>query len=386
MSENRKIKVLFRHRSMEMGGVEKVILSMLNNLNPDKFDITVCLNLNQGELRNEFPRHIKKVYLTEGKESFSQNPLLHKFQLIRRRLKLANALKNHAISDRILGNQKFDIEIAPTYSAFSSVINSSNKDSKKIGWFHSEINVPGMKPLVPDILKNFPQFDHMIYCSQKIKEIMHQSYPDLKYPMESVVINAIPIEEIKKKAEESIDNFPGGPVFVSVGRLHSRKGFHKLIDAHKRLIDEGFHHQIVVVGSGEEFKNLTDQIRHNKVQNTFILAGNRMNPYPYIKNADYFILPSESEAWPLVIAEALILQKPIIATDTGDVGLMIKDRETGYLINYEVDEMYSAMKTFLTDPGLVHHIRENLKTIENQFDNKKIFDSVENIIETLYKK
>lgn len=386
MSANNKIKVLFRHRSMEMGGVEKVILSILNNLNPDKFEITVCLNLNQGELRDEFPNHVKKVFLTDGKEEFSQNPFLHKLQLLRRRIKLSRALKNHAISDRILGNQKFDIEIAPTYSAFSSVINSSNKASKKIGWFHSEINIPGMKPLIPDILKNFPKFDHMIYCSQKIKDIMHQCYPDLKYPAESVIINAIPIEEIKKKAEEQIEDFPEGPVFVSVGRLHSRKGYHKLIEAHTRLINEGFHHNIVIIGNGEEMKNLTEQIQRSNVTKSFILAGNKMNPYPYIKKADYFILPSESEAWPLVIAEALILQKPIIATNVGDVGFMIKDRETGYLINYEIDEMYSAMKKFLTDPGLVLHIRENLKTIESQFDNKKIFDSVENIIETLHKK
>ncbi|MDR6544447.1 glycosyltransferase involved in cell wall biosynthesis [Chryseobacterium rhizosphaerae] len=387
MSENEKIKVLFRHRSMEMGGVEKVILSMLNNLNPDKFDITVCLNLNQGELKDEFPHHIKKVYLADGKESFSQNALIHKFQLIRRRLKLSRALKDHKISDRILGNKKFDIEIAPTYAAFSSVINSSNKDSKKIGWFHSEINVPGMKPLVPDILENFPQFDHMIYCSQKIKDIMHQSYPDLQYPAETVVINAIPIEEIKKKAEEKIEDFPQeGPVFVSVGRLHNRKGYHKLIDAHKKLIDEGFHHRVVVIGNGEEMKNLTQQILNNNVQETFILCGNRMNPYPYIKKADYFILSSESEAWPLVIAEALILQKPIIATDTGDVGVMIKDRETGYLINYDTNEMYEAMKTFLTDQELISHIRKNLETIEDQFDNQKIFNAVESIINDLYQR
>ncbi|GEN68919.1 MULTISPECIES: glycosyltransferase [Chryseobacterium] len=387
MSENEKIKVLFRHRSMEMGGVEKVILSMLNNLNPDKFDITVCLNLNQGELKDEFPHHVKKVYLADGKESFSQNALIHKFQLIRRRLKLSRALKDHKISDRILGNKKFDIEIAPTYAAFSSVINSSNKDSKKIGWFHSEINVPGMKPLVPDILENFPQFDHMIYCSQKIKDIMHQSYPDLQYPAETVVINAIPIEEIKKKAEEKIEDFPQeGPVFVSVGRLHNRKGYHKLIDAHKKLIDEGFHHRVVVIGNGEEMKNLTQQILNNNVQETFILCGNRMNPYPYIKKADYFILSSESEAWPLVIAEALILQKPIIATDTGDVGVMIKDRETGYLINYDTNEMYEAMKTFLTDQELISHIRKNLETIEDQFDNQKIFNAVESIINDLYQR
>ncbi|PWN64695.1 glycosyltransferase [Chryseobacterium oncorhynchi] len=386
MSENKKIQVLFRHRSMEMGGVEKVILSMLNNLNPEKFDITVCLNLNQGELRDEFPKHIKKVYLAEGKESFSQNSLIHKLQLIRRRMKLSRALKDHKVSDRILGNKKFDIEIAPTYAAFSSVINSSNGASKKIGWFHSEINVPGMQPLVPDILKNFPQFDHMIYCSQKIKDIMHQSYPDLPYPAESVVINAIPIEEIKKKAEEKINDLPQGPVFVSVGRLHTRKGYHKLIDAHKKLIDEGFHHSVVVVGNGEEMKNLTEQIRTNNVQDTFILTGNRMNPYPYIKKADYFILSSESEAWPLVVAEALILQTPIIATDTGDVSVMVKDKETGYLINYDTHEMYEAMKAFLTDQELISKIRKNLETIEDQFDNQKIFNTVERIIEGLYKK
>lgn len=386
MSENKKIKVLFRHRSMEMGGVEKVILSIIKNLNPEKFEITVCLNLNQGELRNEFPDHVKKVYLASGKEDFSNNSLIHKLQLIRRRLKLSRILKDHALSDRLLGYQKFDVEIAPTYSAFSSVTQSSNKDSKKIGWFHSEINIPGMKPLVPDILDNFPKFDHMIYCSQKIKDIMHQSYPDLPYPAESVVINAIPIEEIKKKAEEKIEDLPEGPVFVSVGRLHGRKGYHKLIDAHKRLIEEGFHHSILILGNGEELKNLTEKIQAHNLQDTFILGGNRMNPYPYVKNADFFILPSESEAWPLVIAEALILQKPIIATDTGDVGVMIRDRETGYLINYDTNEMYEAMKVFLTNPELIAGIRKNLETIEDQFDNQKIFDAVEGIIENLVKK
>lgn len=384
MPENKKIQVLFRHRSMEMGGVEKVVLSMLNNLNPDKFDLTICLNMDQGELRNEIPGHVKKVYLTEGKENFSKNPFINKLQLVRRRLKLMHILKNSKISDRILGNKKFDIEISPSYATFSSVNNSSNKHSKKVGWFHSEINLPALQPAVPEIINNFQKFDHMIYCSQRIKEMMHLYYPDLKYPAESVVINAIPIEEIKKKAEERLEDFPQGPVFVSVGRLHHRKGFHKLIDAHKKLIDEGFHHSILVIGNGEEMENLTEQIKTNNVQDTFILCGNKMNPYPYIKNADYFILPSESEAWPLVVAEALILQKPIIATDTGDVGIMIKDRETGYLIQYETNEMYEAMKKFLSDPELISRIRKNLLTIEDQFDNQKIFNAVEKILEDLY--
>lgn len=385
MTSNKKIKILFRHRSMEMGGVEKVLLSLLNNLSPKKFEITVCLTLNQGKLRDEIPNHVRKIYLTDGKEDFSGNPLLQKLQLVKRRLKLRKLKNNPAIADQLI-NDTFDIEIGMDYRDYDAILNSTHTNSKKIGWSHSEINVPKFQPLVPNIVKSFPQFDHIVYCSHKIKDMMHEYYPDLNYPAESVIINPVPIEDIKRKAEEKLDNFPDGPVFVSIGRLHSRKGYHKLIEAHTRLINDGFHHTIVVIGDGGEMKNLKEQTAANNVENTFILAGNQMNPYPYIKKADYFVLPSESEAWPLVIAEALILQKPIVATNVGDVGLMIKDKETGYLISYDVDEMYKGIKAFLTDPALVLHIRENLRNIESQFDNKKIFDSVENIIETLHKK
>lgn len=375
----KKIKILFRHRSMEMGGVEKVLLSLLNNLNPEKFEMTVCLTLNQGKLRDEIPGHVKKIYLTDGKEDFSNNSLMKKIQLVARRIKLKKLKANPAIVDRLL-NDAFDVEIAMDYRDYDAILNSTNKNSKKIGWFHSEINVPTFQPAVPGILKNFPRFDHMVYCSHKIKDMMHHYYPDLNYPVESVIINPIPIEEIKNKAKEETDTFPEGPVFVSIGRLHSRKGYHKLIEAHKRLIDDGFHHSIIIIGDGDEMKNLTSQAAKYNVEKTFILKGNQMNPYPYIRKADYFVLPSESEAWPLVIAEALILQKPIIATNVGDVGLMIKDRETGYLISYEVDEMYSAMKTFLTDSSVVAYITQNLTDIESQFDNKKIFARIEELI------
>jgi glycosyltransferase involved in cell wall biosynthesis len=382
----KKIKLLFRHRSMEMGGVEKVMLSIVNNLNPEKFEITVCLNLNQGELRNEFPPHIRKLYLAEGKEDFSKNIILQKIQLYQRKKKLEKLRKNPGIIDKQHLKEYFDIEIGMTYNDFESVLNSSNKNSKKIGWFHSEINVPGLKPLLPEILKQFPQFDVMVYCSQKIKDLMHIHHPDLHFPREKVIINAISIEEIKVKAAEKIEPFSEKPSFVSVGRLHYRKGYHKLIEAHTKLIREGHDHQILIVGEGEHRQNLEKLIKENKVERTFILLGNKMNPYPYIKNADFFILPSESEAWPLVIAEALILQKPIIATDTGDVSMMIAPEKTGILIPYKVEEMYYSMKRFLTDKPLISEIKSNLQNIEDQFDNKKIFENIEIIMEQILEK
>ncbi len=385
MKNSSKIKILFRHRSMEMGGVEKVMLSILNNLNPEKFEMTVCLSLNQGELRNEFPPHIRKVFLTDGKEDFSKNKFIQKFQLFKRKLQLEKFTKNPEIVDKEILKENYDIEIGMTYNDFELILNSSNKNSKKIGWFHSEINLPKLQPLVPKILEHFPQMDHIIYCSEKIQKIMHEVYPNLQYPAESVIINAIPIEEIKKKAEENISDLPKNPVFVSIGRLHTRKGYHKLMDAHFQLLKDGFPHSVLIIGDGEELPNLLAQQKKLGVTETFIFAGNKMNPYPYLKNADFFIMPSESEAWPLVIAEALILQKPIIATKVGDVETMIKDRKTGYLIDYKTGEIYEAMKEFLTNESLVSEIKENLKDIENEFDNQKIFDEVEEIITNLAK-
>lgn len=385
-----KIKILFRHRSMEMGGVEKVMLSLLNNLDKEKFEMTVLLSLNQGELRDEIPPHVRKVFLVDGKEDLSKNAILQKIQLLKRRKKLQKLLNNPEIIDKEILKENYDIEIAITYNDFESVLQSTNKNSKKIGWFHSEINVPKLQPLVPKILEHFPQFDYMVYCSQRIKDLMHRHWPDLKYPPESVIINAIPIGEIKEKSQQPIsDKWPvnfSHPVFISVGRLHTRKGYHKLMEAHAKLLKDGFLHSVIILGDGEELPNLLLQQKKLGVESTFFFAGNKMNPYPYMKQADFFIMPSESEAWPLVLAEALILQKPAIATDTGDVATIMEDRKTGYLISYDTDDMYTAMKEFLTDDELVAGIRKNLEHIEEKFDNRWIFAEVEEIILKLAKK
>ena len=387
MKANEKIKVLFRHRSMEMGGVEKVLLGMLKNLNPNKFDISLSLNLFQGELRNEIPENIPFKTLAKGKEDFSKNSVILKIQLAFRRIKLFFLRKFPAITDIFILKNDADVEIATGYTMFSDVLNSSNKKSKKIGWFHSDITYPKLQPVVPLILKQIPQFDYFIWGSQQAKDIFLETYPNTKLPENQVILNAIPINELKEKANEFQPDFKTQkPVFVTVGRLHTRKGHHKLMDAHAQLLKDGFPHTIVVIGDGEEKENLENQANNLNVQSSFQLLGSLLNPYPYVKNADFFILPSESEGWPLIIAETLILQKPIISTNVGGIPEMIEHKKNGYLIDYETNEMYDAMKEFMTNHYLIKEIRENLKNAEQQFDNRKIFDAVENIILKLAEK
>jgi glycosyltransferase involved in cell wall biosynthesis len=382
-----KIKILFRHRSMEMGGVEKVILGLLQNLNRAKFDITLLVSLYQGELRNKVPSHIRYIKMNRGKEDFSKNSVLHHVQLFLRSAKIKFLSRFPSFSDKIYLDEQFDVEIASSYTDFQAVLSSSDKNSKKIGWFHSDITFPKLQPAVPAILNQIPQFDYFIFGSQQTKDILVETYPDLKIPENNVILNAIPIDEIRQKADEFIPDFKSkNPVFVSVGRLHSRKGYHKLIEVHAKLIKDGFIHKIIIIGDGEEKENLENLAKMFGVQDSFVLLGSLLNPYPYVKNADFFVMPSESEGWPLIIADTLILRKPILSTAVGGIPEMIRHLENGYLINYDTDEMYDAMKEFLTNNDVIEKIKKGLENSEKQFDNQKIFDAVENIIVKLAQK
>ena len=383
MKNNKKIKVLFRHRSMEMGGVEKVLLSMLNNLDKDKFDVQLCLNLFQGELRNDIPKNIPFKTFAKGKEDFSSNSLVNKVQLALRGGKLLLYRTFPSIPDTFILKNDADVEIATGYTMFADVLNSSNKKSKKIGWLHSDITTAGFKPILSLLLKQIERFDYIIFGSQQSKDIIINNFPHLKIPPNKVILNAIPIEKIKEKALEFTTESSTIPTFVSVGRLHNRKGYHLLIDAHKKLLEQGFKHRIQVIGDGEEYENLKTQINDLKLQNTFSLLGTQMNPYPYVKNADFYIMPSRSEGWPLIIAETLILQKPIIATNVGGIPEMIEHKKNGYLIDYNVDSIISGMKEFLTNETLITNLKEELKKSEEKFDNAKIYQSVEKILQEI---
>ena len=65
---------------------------------------------------------------------------------------------------------------------------------------------------------------------------------------------------------------------------------------------------------------------------------------------------------------------------------MITHKENGYLMNYDTNEMYNAMKEFLTNTETIKKIKKGLENSEKQFDNQKIFDAVENIIIKLAQK
>jgi glycosyltransferase involved in cell wall biosynthesis len=383
-NQPKKIKVLFRLRSLEMGGVPRVVLDLLRNLPKDKFDFTLMLNLYQGELIKDIPSDINLIVVEKGKEQMSSNPAIQKLQLVWRRLKLEIFDKFPSLLYKLKVPQKYDIEVSPGYAEFDMVLNSPDKNSRKIGWFHTDVGYDKDQQRVLSRIEKMKRFDFMIFGSKQTRQVIEDLY-NVTYPKSTVIYNVIKVDEVLKKAELFDYSFKTNvPVFSSMGRLHHRKGYHTLMKVHKRLLEDGFEHQIAVIGGGNEMENLLNQRKELQVEESFLLLDSQTNPYPYIKASDFFILPTQSESYPLVIGEVMCMRKPIISTNVGGIAEMIEDRKDGVLIKYDEDEMYQAMKNFITNPNLVEKISEGTATAYHKFDENEIYRQVSEVFEQQY--
>lgn len=379
---HQKIKVLFRHRSMEMGGVERVLIDLLENLPRDIFDITFFLTLNQGELRTDIPKDINVITFQKGKEDMSNNKLLRTLQLIKRNLTLLFYRKNPKLLYKNIIKEDFDIEIAPTYAEFENIL-SSPLQSRKIAWFHTDVSYDPNQERVLNRINNLKKFDWVIFGSRQTRDVIKDLF-QIEYPKSSVIYNSIKIDEVRKKAKEFPVKYELHPVFSSMGRLHSRKNYHTLMNIHKRLLDEGYPHSVAVIGGGGEMENLKKQAKELNVEKTFLLLDTQTNPYPYIKNSDYFVLPSESESYPLTIGEVMGLNIPIISTNVGGIPEMIDHQVDGYLINPDENSIYEGMKLFLTDSSIPQQLKDNTEKAVEKFDNQKIYNAVTNVFVNQY--
>jgi glycosyltransferase involved in cell wall biosynthesis len=149
-----------------------------------------------------------------------------------------------------------------------------------------------------------------------------------------------------------------------------------LIKVHARLVYSDFKHDFYVIGDGPEKFNLENMIKENNVQNTFHLLGQKENPYPYVKQADYFCLLSNFEGYGMVLEEAKILGKTIIITDTAAREAVEKYTNSVILENSE-EKIYEGLKQIIQN-----HEQNKNKYQENveHYDNSKIIEKIEQLI------
>lgn len=328
-------KVVFGITSMNIGGAEKTLVDLLNNIKDD-YDITLFTIYSKGLLLKDLDKKIKVISLKKYKYEDTN--------IIKRKIiGISFFFKPYLIYiyNKHIKN-KFDTEVAFLEGPITNLFSFKSK-AKKIAWIHTDLS----KHYSKDIWKYknyYRNYNKIIFVSNESKK-----------GYESLINNNIPKEVIhnyidEKRIIESSKSFIPKEIdkdsisFLSVSRLVSAKAIDRLTLVSKKLIEEGLKHKIYIIGEGPERKIIEKLIESFNMEDTFILLGEKENPYPYIKKCDYFLIPSLYEGFSIVGVEAIMLSKRIISTDTG-AKEALKNYDNKLIVENSLEGLYKGMKS-----------------------------------------
>lgn len=389
-------KILFSAYSLDVGGIETALVTLLKYLVND-YDITLVLEKKQGVFLEDLPKEIKVITYT---------PSSLKFKLIR---KVINFIKQ--LSFKLKYKNKFDFSADfATYSMPASFVSRTASKNNAI-WIHNNymnfydndinqyrkffksLKVQEFKKIVfvsnldkKVFIAQFPELTKSTYvCNnlidyKKIQKLADEKIPneDLKkifgedYP--NINLNKISKKDAEKQSKKEINAETKVPIFLNVGRHDEKqKKISRILDATEKLNKNGFKFKVLLVGKGTNTKDYEEIIKEKKLNNV-ILLGAKKNPYPYFKISDSFLLSSQFEGYPVVFVESEILGLPIITTNVSDSKKDI-DGIFGQVVENSEKGVYRGMKNFL---------EKGLKT--EKFDpekfNKNIIEQIKQIIDT----
>lgn len=379
----KKKKILIRIGSLRHGGAEKVLVNFLKNLPPDKYEVDLLLNLYSGLYIQEVPSWVKIHYFIKGEMITTNRPKDIPVKALRVLYEKMFLWFPFLLYRFILKNKKYDVEIAAIHAMHKEILSSPQKNSKKIIWVQNDIF--NLKGYTPEVIREFFRFDRILVISNKLRDGMYElAKNEAEKAAVIKIFNPIDRNDTLRKADVEINDYPfteNLPTFVTVGTVYPQKGYDRLLNVHKKLIDEGFKHHLLIIGDGYDFNNIQDQLNRLGLQETAKMLGFSSNPYPYVKKADFYIMSSRHEGFPTIIAEALILNKPVSATDISGIRDLLQDGKLGNITPNSEEGIYEGMKKFLTDKDIAEDYRRQIAQTELPFVLEKSVEHLQKIID-----
>ena len=361
LSKKSKRNLLFSSVNLELGGIEKAQVNLLDNIDYNKYNVTLVLEEKKGVLLKKVN---KNVIVKEIKVSNNKNVIIRK---------LVNATRK--LIFKILEYDNYDFSCCYTTYSYScnklALIASSNNSL----YIHSDYKYVYKNK--DDFRKFFDtrkvnEFKRIIFVSNESRDSFLEEYSNLKDKC-LVINNFIDTKDIISKSHEKIDfkKNKNKKLFVFVGRLDdSSKKLKRAIN----LVKEISSIELLIVGDGPDRKMYEDFTKKCKVENRVTFVGSKENPYPYMNEADYVILTSDYEGFPVTYLEAITLNKNIITTiETSDESIDMKD--IAYIIPKEEKEMVKSVKEILKENSKkksinIDKIQKNkIKIFEELFEN-----------------
>ena len=373
-------KVLFFIESLSGGGAEKVLFDLVTNLDKNKYDITVCSLIDVGVYNEKLSNVCNYISILPNKSTLSIfGKLLYNLKYKAIRTLPSKWMYNYFFKE------KYDVEIAFIEGYATKIIgSSSNLKSTKITWVHIDLyenhwTANEYKSLNEEI-NIYKSFDHIACVAQSVQDAFTKRF-GIKDKL-CVKYNPVNREDIILRSKEICDfNKTKNKIrLVTVGRLEQQKGYDRLLEVVSKLKKEGFNFELWIVGEGSQRGILENYIRLNNLEDVVTLHGFQKNPYKFINQSDAFVCSSRSEGYSTVVTEALILGKPVVATDCSGMKELLGDNVYGIITKNTIEDLYSGIKKFLENNDLQIHFTEKSLVRSKDFDIKKTIQNIEDLL------
>lgn len=168
---------------------------------------------------------------------------------------------------------------------------------------------------------------------------------------------------LEKQAAQPVKDFAypvWGLHLITVANVRTEKGYPRMLETAKALKARKVEFTWLCVGAQPDaalLERMKREIAQSGLNEQMILLGPRANPYPYMRAAQVFVLLSDYEAWPLAMAEAMMLGRPAVATRTSGACTHIVDGQNGLLCDFSAESAADALQRCAEDENLMRTIR-----------------------------
>lgn len=389
--EKNKKNVLFVVDERRMGGVSVLLEDMMNMINLNKYNIDILSLHDNGEMLENLPKGVNLIFGTSYFDAVDYtykeviktcNPFF-----ILKKIRVVLDMKFGTIKNKIkqqrskILNKKYDVEIA-FKDGFTALFTAFGDSKKKVHWLHYEYKKTNPNEKYDKLFKKIlPEFDEIISVSDGVNDAFNNLYHLEKKT--KVIYNLVDINKILLRSKEDCDIKLNNKKLniVSVGRLHTAKGYDRFFNVVEKLKQDGMADKINIdiYGDGPDYQYLEEIIKNKKIENIVALKGKVYNPYKYIKKYQLFVLPSNFESFGLVVIESMSLGVPVISTLTSATNRIIDDRKNGYITDNSEDGLYEGLKYLILHPEEIAKYKENLN--KYKYDNTLIVEQIEDVLD-----
>lgn len=373
---NKKKDILFVMNNLNVGGAEKALVSLLQVMDYDRYNVDLLLFRREGLFLKQVPSQVHILPELENYKYFDmpfskvvkENVLKGNFKVIlsRMQFKRATGKARSAAEKEQMGWKFLAKTIEPLEKTYDAAIGFLEKNPNyfivdkvqaaiKIGFIHNDYNELKLNTAID--APYFQKLNAIATVSEECLKVLVKEFPDLadKFRFIPNIVSGVLVHRLSKEEVDVSEN-----AVVSVGRLESQKGFDYAVEAAKILKEAGINFHWYIIGEGSERGRLESLILKHDLTRHFTLLGLKENPYPYIRKAKVFVQPSRFEGKSIAVDEAKILAKPILLTNFSTAKDQIENNINGLIVDMTPDAIAGGIIKYLGDAGYTKNIIDAL--------------------------